>query len=726
MIKRAFILVLIVLLFGGASALFLNFRTLNPNHHRAQIKAWIEERLNAEVELGTLFPIFYPGLGLECRDLVFRLKKEATGKPEDFIQVKSLKVVFDQHALFHERRLLWKELIIESPSLVLRRGPDKHFTIKDLIKPKPEKPESGPEPKGWLAQAMRDNLRAQLPDSEHRFAAIFNLERVRVSNLKLEIIDQGKPRPSLAAPLELAGIDLELHGMSADEPGQFEVSLRFPQARGEGKPDGPLLRASGRLEVDQDTRTARFSSISGTWGETKIYAGELSLSSADRHVRLTADADADVALAQLNSVLTWPPIHRTPVVDPIQAWGRARVKAHLEGPDYSQAWRMRFRASGSLSQAGLDPGRVVAPLDEFSGTAVMQDGIITIPETELKVGGIPIQASGTIEEAYAPKFTLLTEAADVDFKKFFPRRHGPPADPNAVMTPMRSRWEGDAKIGKGYYGKRVGREIQGHWSVDTDRILHFSNLTCRAYKGNYLDNFSWVSFNHPTDTVFYFNGQINKMDAQSFVEGILDAHTFVDGAFSGKGYVTGKFIRTDFNLPSLNGEFTVTVEDGKLMGYNLFVKVLKFLKFPLKEEQYGQAFERMRAKVTIRDGVAYTDDLSLKSWDLEAHAEGSIDFVHESVDLKISVYPLKALSTLTRPIPLVGLLINTTQQTLFGYYTKVEGNWNNPTISAYLPLDGKPGAKAAPHGLGERLKNGGKALLGQPDAEQNQESPSNP
>lgn len=52
MIKRALVLVLIVLLFAGASALFLDFRTLDPNRHRAQIKAWIEERLNAEVEVG--------------------------------------------------------------------------------------------------------------------------------------------------------------------------------------------------------------------------------------------------------------------------------------------------------------------------------------------------------------------------------------------------------------------------------------------------------------------------------------------------------------------------------------------------------------------------------------------------------------------------------------------------------------------------------------------------
>jgi hypothetical protein len=720
MIKRAFLLVLIVLLLAGLTALFLDPRGLNPNRHRAQIKAWIEERLNAEVELGMLYPILYPGLGLECRDLVLRLKMGSKAKPEDFLKVKSLKVVFDRRVLLKERRLLWKELIIESPTLQLRRGPDKRFQLKNLIKPRPEQPVNGPEPEGWLARAIRDNLRAQLPDPERRFAAIFNLEQVRVSNLKLKIIDQGKPQPSLRAPLELAGIDFELHGMSADEPGRFEVSLRFPQARGGEKPDGPRLSASGRLAVDKDTRTARLGSLAVTWGDTKIYEGDLTLSSADHHFHLVADADVDVALEQLNMVLTWPPIYRTPVVDPIQAWGRARVKVHVEGPDRSQAWRMRFTGGGSLQGAGLDLGLVIAPLREFNGAATMADGLIRVPETEFKIGGIPLKVSGTIEEAYAPKFTLVTEAEDVDFGKFFMRHPGPPANPNAVMNPMRSRWEGDARIGKGYYGKRVAREITGHWSVDTDRILRFSNLACRAYKGNYLDNFSWVSFNHPTDVVFYFNGQIKNMDTQSFVQGILDAHTFVDGAFSGKGYVTGKFVRTDLALPSLNGEFTVTVEDGKLIGYNLFVKVLKFVGIPLKEDQYSQAFERMQAAVTLRDGVAYSDDLSLKSWDLEAHAEGSIDFVHESVDLRIAIYPLKALSTLTKPIPLVGSLVNSTQQTLFGYYTKVQGNWNNPVLSAYLPLGDKPGAKR-PRTLGDRLRNGGKKEGA--NAGQNQDSP---
>lgn len=127
MIKRALLLVVIVLLFAGASALFLDFRTLDPNRHRDQIKVWIQERLNVEVELGVILPILYPGLGLECRDVVLKLKADANARPEDFFQVKSLKVVFDERALLKERRLLWKELIIESPTLRLRRGPDRHF-----------------------------------------------------------------------------------------------------------------------------------------------------------------------------------------------------------------------------------------------------------------------------------------------------------------------------------------------------------------------------------------------------------------------------------------------------------------------------------------------------------------------------------------------------------------------------------------------------------------------
>ena len=366
---------------------------------------------------------------------------------------------------------------------------------------------------------------------------------------------------------------------------------------------------------------------------------------------------------------------------------------------------------------------MIAPLSNFHGTATLANGVIDIPETELQVGGIPLRASGKIEEAYAPRFVLQTAAEEVDFSKFFMRHPGPAPDPNAEMKPMRSRWEGDAKIGKGFYGKRVARELQGHWSVDTDRVLRFAHLTCRAYKGTYEDNFSWVSFNHPTDVVFYFNGTIRKMNVQTFVAGILDTTTFVDGDFGGRGYITGKFVNGEFDTESLNGEFKVNVHDGKLIGLNLFIKALTFLGLPFKEEQYGQSFEKLSAEVTFRDGVAYSDDLVLRNWDLEAHAAGSIDFVHETVDLRIAVYPLETLSTLTKPIPLLGAIVNQTQESLFGYYAKVQGNWNEPKISPYLPLTERTPTRPAPRNLSDRLRDGGKAIKEKLNAGENPQPP---
>ncbi|OGP58072.1 MAG: hypothetical protein A2V67_05245 [Deltaproteobacteria bacterium RBG_13_61_14] len=718
MIKRVLLIALILLLLLAALLIYLDPRNLDPNYHRPQIKAWIESRLNAEVELGLIFPILYPGLGFECHDVELRLKPEPEAVPEDFLRIKSLKVILDRDVLFKERRLLWKELIVDSPSLCLRRGPDKHFVVKNLIKPQPAAP-AIPEPKSWLGKAISENLQAQLPDPEHRFAAILNLELVRVNNASLEIVDQGQPKPGLVAPLKLFAMDFNLHGMSAREPGRFKVRGRFPQGRGPGLPDGPLASLSGKLEVDKVTRTATLSAVSGTWGDTRVNQANLTFGSVNHHVRLTLDADLDAALEQLNLVLTWPPIHRTHVVDPIQAWGRTRVKVHLEGPDRSRAWRMRYSGSAGLSGAGLDPGRVIAPLSKFNGTATLANGVIDIPETELFVGGIPVRSSGKIEEAYAPRFVLVTEAEEVDFSKFFMGHPGPAPDPDAEMKPMRSRWEGDAKIGKGFYGKLVAREIQGHWSVDTDRVLRFAHLTCRAYQGTYEDNFSWVSFNHPAEVVFYLNGTIRKMDAQSFIEGILDTTTFVDGDFDGRGYVTGRFIAGEFDTASLNGEFVVNVHNGKLMGYNLFIKVLAFLGLPFKEEQYGQSFEKLRAEVTFRDGVAYSDNLVLRNWDLEAHAAGSIDFVHETLDLRIAVYPLETLSTLTKPIPLLGAIVNQTQESLFGYYAKVQGNWDQPRISPYLPLIEKAPTRPPPRNLSDRLRDGGKSLKEKLNAGQN-------
>ncbi len=102
----------------------------------------------------------------------------------------------------------------------------------------------------------------------------------------------------------------------------------------------------------------------------------------------------------------------------------------------------------------------------------------------------------------------------------------------------------------------------------------------------------------------------------------------------------------------------------------------------------------------FQDGVIYFNDIELRSAVFEAHGAGSVDLVHQSMKLWVSAYPLEVLSTLTKPIPLVGALINQTQQSLFGYYAKAEGPWSDYKITAFVPLTEKvpkaPEAEAFP------------------------------
>jgi uncharacterized protein involved in outer membrane biogenesis len=212
------ILVLAVLMAGG---IYWGVRKISPGKYTDNLEDWLESRINADVEFGIITPIFYPGLGLQLRDIRFDLLTP-DGKPtRDYFHAKRLKVVINPKLLWDEKKLCAREIILDSPSISLHRGPDGKFSLGRLKKNAPETPEvtedeeepdaDQPEETGIREKAaawIKEKLEPYIPKTGGAEDVLFNLERIIIHHADFQFKDQKQKKPVLTEPVSLYNMEL--------------------------------------------------------------------------------------------------------------------------------------------------------------------------------------------------------------------------------------------------------------------------------------------------------------------------------------------------------------------------------------------------------------------------------------------------------------------------------------------------------------------------------------
>lgn len=314
-----------------------------------------------------------------------------------------------------------------------------------------------------------------------------------------------------------------------------------------------------------------------------------------------------------------------------------------------------------------------------------------MPAYWLSISGMPISSDFIYNrdtKDRRPRFKLKSNVNELDLAQLFfsrTRKFGTTAQPGDPLGPVMSIWRGEISGTRVKYKKFVADSVKGKWKYK-DRLVSFPNLTLKHRDGFFQDGGTWLDFRQARISEFHFRGHLEDFEFKKLMDEVFGLDFFVDGAATGEGYLSGRFIDGALDKKSLNGYFKVVVRDGSLIGYNLGLRLLQFMGFKVDQSKGGLAFDRAKTKLVFKDGVIYFDDIELRSPLLEAHCAGQVDLVNSSLQLWVSAYPLEVLSTLTKPLPLIGALINQTQESLFGYYAKAEGPWGNYKISVYRPL----------------------------------------
>ncbi len=670
--------------FGAAAGigllLFANIPRLFPvlSGHE-QLAEMVEERLNAKLEAGWIAPLFYPGLGVQIRDLDIKLTDE-NGDTGDFFRAASVKITVDFDKLVNERKAVPKEVILVDPELFLKRRPDGTWSVAGwagkLPKPEPKEPEDLSVAE-WYA---KDTLSQVLPKAATGFNDLLRLDRVEVKNMRLVMKDRKRGKRMLLQDVDMREINLRVLGAAADSPASFEFSAPFPQTN-HGKNRGQLFSLRGALSSPSPYKLA-VEHARGGWS-TIVFHEISGWMEAKPEFRFDANLDANAAFPDIRRAALWGPVAHSKTMPAMRGSGGGRVIARVWGPEPSRLAKVHYRGRIEINGLTYDAGRVVAPLENVHAAIYLEDGTARMPETAIKIADTTLTGSGFIKESKNPRFTMNARADYVDFDKFFrPRRE--PLKAGKPMLPMRTMWGGDAYIGLGVYNKIRIEDVSGHWDVTNKRFLTFPRLTMKAMRGTYTESGrSWVDFNHPTDVNFRCDGTIDGMDMTEFVDQLLDTTIFLHGTADAKGYITGRFVEGEFVTRSLSGDLDISLKDGFFEEFNLAGKFLDLFGIEPPAAIRDQRYHRMSANVRFDRGVAYLTDLEVDAPGLGVSANGWIDFDSQHTDIKLTLYPRGAFADVVRKTPVLGLA-GRTATTL---RVRAHGHWDYLKFTTWMPAN---------------------------------------
>ena len=165
----------------------------------------------------------------------------------------------------------------------------------------------------------------------------------------------------------------------------------------------------------------------------------------------------------------------------------------------------------------------------------------------------------------------------------------------------------------------------------------------------------------------------------------------ITGIVSAEGLVQGHGNDPRWVLPTLNGNFRLSVKDGSIKKGTVIPKILTIMNLPtllqgkVDVEAEGYPFDRQTGTFAIKNGVIVSKDIVLDGPILTMTAAGEHDLVNDHLNGVATVSPLGPYFNLFRQIPLFGMLLDGQEGFKLAMF-QINGSFHDPLVEL-LPLE---------------------------------------
>ncbi|MFQ5469165.1 MAG: AsmA-like C-terminal domain-containing protein [Gammaproteobacteria bacterium] len=288
---------------------------------------------------------------------------------------------------------------------------------------------------------------------------------------------------------------------------------------------------------------------------------------------------------------------------------------------------------------------------DASGNHININKLISTIDDSTLTGNITVMDFGE------PNINFLANIDQIDLDLYMPptEQERATATPAAAATAgalelpldmLRSmQLKGTSTIGKLKFSNLQTSDIK--LTIDAKNgLIKIHPASAQLYDGQYSGHIQLdASGNVPA---FSFNEKLSNIQAGPFLKDLMNTD-FFSGTTNANVKLATRGATVDDLRKSLNGNLSFSFSDGRVHGLNLANSI---------KEDYGQltkklvkdldsldqtVFSSLAGNAQIKNGLVSTDNLVLKSAQMDINGKGSADLVTEKLDLRLDISAKKEL-----------------------------------------------------------------------------------
>jgi uncharacterized protein involved in outer membrane biogenesis len=354
----------------------------------------------------------------------------------------------------------------------------------------------------------------------------------------------------------------------------------------------------------------------------------------------------------------------------------------------------------SVKNAGFKLTYLPMPVNNLNATADFTGDRIFISSADGIFGDSAVRFSANVKEFSNPVIEFVLNAANFNFDKYFPSKDItgqalPPSKagiPSAGMekseSPLKAiTWRGKIAVDK---GRLIGLPFESlMFDIYYNReMMKVKNLLLKGFSGSHVGK-GWLNWDKEEGIELSFSNRMVNMNIENLYEKLPEGFRDIHGSININSKISGKGKDLGDIKKSMNGNVHIEIHNGSINRFHILSKIFSLLnvyqifKFKLPDlVTEGMPYNSIIANFEVKNGIAETKDLLIDSDAMRITTVGGIDIKTKQIDMIVGVQPFQTVDKIISSIPLAGRILTGDKKALIVFYYTVEGDMNDPEITA--------------------------------------------
>ncbi len=381
-----------------------------------------------------------------------------------------------------------------------------------------------------------------------------------------------------------------------------------------------------------------------------------------------------------------------PVGNPFEGFTNGILEVSMDvkgrGPDM-KTWQ--YNGWIAITDGAWAPKGVDGPLANIYLRTQLVRNSADIKRLAFRIKDSDVRLSGTIKNwQNTPKIDVTIESYQFDLDLLIPKGRRSPARDFLERLAAGSQTAATLTIDRGLYKDLVFTDLNSQVHI-RDGAIYVDQISGET-SGGRVDGRLAIRLPKQKSAAVEASFTLNEIPFEKVLLLAGDERRMVTGAFTATGTMRGNADEARGILASLNGKAEFTVHKGRVQKGTVLPKIIGILNLPallagkVDLSRDGFPFDKITGAVTIKDGLATTDELVVDSPIMKMSAVGTYDIPSDQLNIVVAVSPFGSYSSALKNIPLFGKIFAGERKGLLTAVFEVRGSTKNPEVT-YRPID---------------------------------------